>query len=89
MDEWRDAQPGKILHELRLGEMARLAEIPRTPYYGTINSAPLFLILPSRHAAWTGQLTLVDEIRDHVDSALGWISWREPCGEPFYPSRMG
>jgi glycogen debranching enzyme len=74
LDEWRDAQPGKILHELRVGEMARLGEIPHTPYYGTIDATPLFLILISRHAAWTGQLTLFDELRDHIDAALEWIS---------------
>ncbi|HXH14286.1 MAG TPA: glycogen debranching N-terminal domain-containing protein [Alphaproteobacteria bacterium] len=44
-DEWRDAQPGKILHELRIGEMAHVGEIPHTPYYGTIDATPLFLIL--------------------------------------------
>jgi glycogen debranching enzyme len=54
LDEWRDAQPGKILHELRVGEMARLGEIPHTPYYGTIEAMPLFLILIGRHTAWTG-----------------------------------
>jgi glycogen debranching enzyme len=74
LDEWRDAQPGKILHELRVGEMARLGEIPHTPYYGTIDATPLFLILIGRHAAWTGQLTLFEELRGHIDAALEWIS---------------
>jgi glycogen debranching enzyme len=74
MDEWRDAQPGKILHELRVGEMANLGEIPHTPYYGTIDATPLFLILIGRHAAWTGQLTLFDELRGHIDAALEWIA---------------
>jgi glycogen debranching enzyme len=45
MGEWRHAQPGKILHELRVGEMASLGKIPHTPYYGTIDATPLFLIL--------------------------------------------
>ncbi|HEY8458838.1 MAG TPA: glycogen debranching N-terminal domain-containing protein, partial [Blastocatellia bacterium] len=63
-DEWRDAQPGKILHELRIGEMAKLGEIPHTPYYGTSDATPLFLILVGRHAAWTGDLELFDELRD-------------------------
>jgi glycogen debranching enzyme len=74
LDEWRDAQPGKILHELRVGEMARLGEIPHTPYYGTIDATPLFLILIGRHAAWTGQPTLFEELRGHIDAALAWIS---------------
>jgi glycogen debranching enzyme len=55
-------------------KMARLGEIPHTPYYGTIDATPLFLILIGRHAAWTGQLTLFDELRGHIDAALEWIS---------------
>jgi glycogen debranching enzyme len=73
MDEWRDAQPGKILHELRTGEMAKLGEIPHTPYYGTIDATPLFLTLVGRHAAWTGEMTLFDELRDSVELALEWM----------------
>ncbi|MGA7933953.1 MAG: glycogen debranching N-terminal domain-containing protein, partial [Kovacikia sp.] len=44
-DEWRDEQPGKILHEIRFGEMARCQEIPHTPYYGTVDATPLWLML--------------------------------------------
>jgi len=73
-DEWRDAQPGKILHELRIGEMANVGEIPHTPYYGTIDATPLFLILLGRHAAWTEQVRLFRELREHVDAALEWIA---------------
>ena len=73
IDEWRDAQPGKILHELRIGEMARLGEIPHTPYYGSIDATPLFLILAGRHAAWTGDLTLFNELRENIDLALEWL----------------
>jgi glycogen debranching enzyme len=73
VDEWRDAQPGKILHELRTGEMAKLGEIPHTPYYGTIDATPLFLILVGRHAAWTGDLKLFDELRDNIELALAWM----------------
>ncbi|MBO0726540.1 MAG: amylo-alpha-1,6-glucosidase [Blastocatellia bacterium] len=73
LDEWRDAQPGKILHELRTGEMAKLGEIPHTPYYGTIDATPLFLILVGRQAAWAGDLKLFDELRDSIEMALEWI----------------
>lgn len=73
-DEWREEQPGKILHELRVGEKARLGLIPHTPYYGTIDATPLFLILLGRHAAWTGDLSLFAELRPCVDSALRWMS---------------
>jgi glycogen debranching enzyme len=72
-DEWRDAQPGKIPHELRTGEMAKLGEIPQTPYYGTVDATPLFLILVGRHAAWTGKLALFDELRENIELALKWM----------------
>ena len=72
-DPARDEEPGKILHELRLGELARLGAIPQTPYYGAVDTTPLFLVLLARHAAWTGDLALFRELRDHVDAALEWI----------------
>jgi glycogen debranching enzyme len=74
VDDWRDEQPGKILHELRVGEMARTDEIPQTPYYGSIDATPLFLILISRHAAWTGSLALFEELRGPVEKALAWMT---------------
>ncbi|MFM9157646.1 MAG: glycogen debranching N-terminal domain-containing protein, partial [Dolichospermum sp.] len=52
-DEWKEEEPGKILHELRLGEMARCQEIPHTPYYGTIDATPLWLMLYAEYYAWT------------------------------------
>jgi glycogen debranching enzyme len=73
LDDWRDEQPGKILHELRVGELAHLNKIPHTPYYGSIDSTPLFLILLARHAMWTGSLQLFDELRDNVERAVRWI----------------
>ncbi|MBI4787315.1 MAG: hypothetical protein HY782_09745 [Chloroflexi bacterium] len=73
VDAWRDEQPGKILHELRVGELARLGEIPHLPYYGTIDATPLFLSLFVRHAGWTGDLTLFNELRSNVERGLEWI----------------
>jgi glycogen debranching enzyme len=73
VNEWRDEEPGKILHELRVGEMARLNEIPHTPYYGTIDATPLFLILLGRYAAWTGNIKLFNELKENVQLALAWI----------------
>ncbi len=74
VDDWRDEQPGKILHELRTGELARAGRIPHTPYYGTVDATPLFLILMARHAAWTGYLTLFRELRGNVERALRWMT---------------
>lgn len=74
IDHWRDEEPGKIMHELRVGEMAHLKEIPQTPYYGTVDATPLFLVLVARHAAWTGELCLFHALRDQIEAALSWIS---------------
>jgi glycogen debranching enzyme len=73
VDDWRDEQPGKILHELRVGELARKGAIPHTPYYGSIDSTPLLLILLGRHAAWAGELRVFHDLRDHVECALKWL----------------
>ena len=84
VDEWRDEEPGKIMHELRVGELARTNEVPQTPYYGTIDATPLFLILLSRHAAWTGRLDLFHDLRGHVEAALGWMAkYGDPKGEGY------
>jgi glycogen debranching enzyme len=73
VDDWRDEQPGKILHELRVDELANLDEIPQTPYYGSVDSTPLFLVLLGIYSSWTGSLDLFHELRENVCSALGWI----------------
>jgi glycogen debranching enzyme len=70
---WRDEQPGKILHELRVGELARMNKIPHTPYYGTIDATPLFLILIGQYSRWTGDVELFQELRTPVERALHWI----------------
>jgi glycogen debranching enzyme len=72
-DEYREEEPGRILHELRLGEYAHLGLIPHTPYYGSIDATPLWLCLLGHHASWTGELELFRELRPHVDAALAWI----------------
>lgn len=73
VDPWRDEQPGKILHELRVGELARNGSIPHTPYYGSVDATPLFLILLGEHARWTGSLALFRELRECVQAALDWM----------------
>ena len=73
LNPWREEAPGKILHELRVGEMAHLNEIPHTPYYGTIDATPLWLVLVGKHAAWTGDIGLFNELRPQIEAALNWI----------------
>jgi glycogen debranching enzyme len=69
----RDAEPGKILHEMRHGEMAALGEVPFGSYYGSIDSTPLFVMLASAYFARTGDASLVETLWPHVLAALGWM----------------
>jgi glycogen debranching enzyme len=73
-DPYRDASPGKILHELRRGELANVAAIPQSPaYYGTVDATMLFLILVAEYVDWSGDLVFVEGLRAHIDAALGWM----------------
>jgi glycogen debranching enzyme len=69
-----DEEPGKIPHELRLGEMARTRQIPHTPSYSTIDATIIFLILLVRHAWWTGSLNLFMELQENIEHALTWMN---------------
>ncbi|HKG25273.1 MAG TPA: glycogen debranching N-terminal domain-containing protein, partial [Thermomicrobiales bacterium] len=73
IDETREEEPGKILHEMRYGEMARRHEIPHTPYYGTVDATPLFIWLFAETVAWTGDARLYRELLPNVRRALDWI----------------
>jgi glycogen debranching enzyme len=72
-DPFTEEQPGKILHELRRGEMARAGEIPHVPYYGTIDATPLWLVLLHETWRWTGDAALVRELLPNAGRALEWI----------------
>jgi glycogen debranching enzyme len=73
VNDWRDEQPGKILHEVRLGEMARLGQVPHTPYYGSVDATPLFLVTLGEYLRWTGDWDLGRELQPNVEAALRWI----------------
>ena len=75
-DPWREEEPGKIMHELRRGEMVRAGEVPHAPYYGTIDATPLWLVLLGKVWKWLGDRALVDELMPNAERALGWIQRR-------------
>jgi glycogen debranching enzyme len=78
-DDRRDEEPGKIMHELRAGELANLGLIPQTPYYGSVDATPLFLVLLAETVAWLDDDDgLLEELWASAERALGWI---DQCGD--------
>ena len=72
-DPFRDMEPGKILHELRLGEMTAFEERPHSPYYGAADSTMLFLIVLEEYVRWTGDRALAVELEREARAAVAWI----------------
>ena len=73
VDPFTEEQPGKIMHELRRGEMARAGEVPHVPYYGTVDATPLWLVLLHEYWRWTGDDALVRALLPNAVRALAWI----------------
>ncbi|OKI71103.1 amylo-alpha-1,6-glucosidase [Micromonospora sp. CB01531] len=73
LDDFRDEEPGKILHELRYGETAGFLEQPHSPYYGSADSTALFVILLDEYERWTGDTTLIRQLEHETRAALSWI----------------
>jgi glycogen debranching enzyme len=72
-DPSRDEEPGKIMHEFRRGELARLGVVPFAPYYGTVDATPLFVVLLAEYHRASGDLDLVRALRANLEAALAWI----------------
>jgi glycogen debranching enzyme len=72
-DAFTDAEPGKILHEYRRGELAACREIPFIPYYGSVDATPLFLVLLGEYVRWTGDLDLARDLWPAARRALDWM----------------
>ncbi len=72
-DPFTDQEPGKILHELRRGELAACREIPFVPYYGSVDATPLFLVLLAETLRWTGDRALAQELWPAALRALDWL----------------
>jgi glycogen debranching enzyme len=81
LDRFRDEEPGKILHESRSGEMTAFCERPHSPYFGTADATPLFLVLLDEYELWTGDANLVRDLEPQARAALRWIDE--------YSDRMG
>lgn len=93
VDDRIEAQPGKILHEARKGEMARLGEVPFGRYYGGVDQTLLFVVLAWETYRRTGDADFLETLRPHVEAALEWAAtWGDPDGDGYVeysPSRHG
>jgi len=73
LDDFRDEDPGRILHEIRYGEMTAFEERPHSPYYGNADATMLYVILMDEYERWTGDTKLVRDLEFEARAALNWI----------------
>ena len=73
LDDFRDEDPGRILHEMRYGEMTAFEERPHSPYYGSADATPLYVVLLDEYERWTGDRALVRALEVEARAALNWI----------------
>jgi glycogen debranching enzyme len=73
VDDFRDEDPGRILHEMRYGEMTAFEERPHSPYYGSADATPLYVVLLDEYERWTGDRKLVRDLEHEARAALRWI----------------
>ncbi|GAA2020313.1 glycogen debranching N-terminal domain-containing protein [Terrabacter terrae] len=73
VDDFRDEDPGRILHEMRYGELTAFQERPHSPYYGSADSTPLWLVLLDEYERWSGDSALVREFEPEARAAINWM----------------
>jgi glycogen debranching enzyme len=73
IDDFRDEDPGRILHEMRYGELTAFEERPHSPYYGNADATPLYVVLLDEYERWTGDAKLVRDLKHAARAALNWI----------------
>jgi glycogen debranching enzyme len=73
VDDFRDEDPGRILHEMRYGELTAFEERPHSPYYGAADATPLYVVLLDEYERWTGDAKLVRDLEHAARAALSWI----------------
>jgi glycogen debranching enzyme len=73
IDDFRDEDPGRILHEMRYGELTAFEERPHSPYYGSADATPLYVVLLDEYERWTGDRAIVRELELEARAALDWI----------------